>query len=150
MNAVLTQLDQIRKHPNVLILTTSNLTSSIDSAFLDRADIKQYIGFPDVNGLAQIYRAMMRELIDSGLVVVDDGNEFNLLKKSVDSVLYEQFEQLLRASNGLSGRTLKKIPFLAYVSLVESNKKPGLTELIDAMKNAVSKHLSDTNGVNVV
>lgn len=146
---MLTQLDQIRKHPNVLVLTTSNLTSSIDSAFLDRADIKQYVGFPDVDGLAQIYMLMLRELIDVGLVV-DSNCEFNLLKKSVQSDVYQQFERLLEGSKGLSGRTLKKIPFLAFVSLVQSPKKPGLMECLNAMHKAVEKHLSDTNGVDVL
>ena len=41
-----TQLDSIKIHPNVLILATSNLTGSIDLAFVDRADIKQYVGLP--------------------------------------------------------------------------------------------------------
>lgn len=148
MNAVLTQLDQIRKHPNVLVLTTSNLTSSIDSAFLDRADIKQYVGFPDVDGLAQIYLLMLRELINVGLVV-DSNSDFNLLKKSVESDAYQQFKRLLETSKGLSGRTLKKIPFLAYVSLVQSTKKPGLMDCLNAMQRAVEKHLLDTSGVSV-
>ena len=46
MNAVLTQIDSIRRHPNVLVLTTSNVTGTIDVAFVDRADIKYYIGLP--------------------------------------------------------------------------------------------------------
>lgn len=36
VNALLTQLDQIRRYPNVLILTTSNVTGAIDIAFIDR------------------------------------------------------------------------------------------------------------------
>ena len=43
VNAVLTQLDQLRAHDNVIILTTSNITGAIDLAFVDRADIKQYV-----------------------------------------------------------------------------------------------------------
>lgn len=34
------------QYPNVLVLTTSNITEAIDLAFVDRADIKQYIGNP--------------------------------------------------------------------------------------------------------
>ena len=44
VNAVLTQIDQLRQRDNVLILTTSNSSEAIDLAFVDRADIKQYIG----------------------------------------------------------------------------------------------------------
>ena len=36
VNALLTQLDQVKRHPNVLILTTSNVTGAIDLAFVDR------------------------------------------------------------------------------------------------------------------
>ncbi len=37
---------QAQASQNVLIMTTSNITESIDDAFIDRADIKQYIGLP--------------------------------------------------------------------------------------------------------
>jgi hypothetical protein len=40
VNALLTQLDRLRRHPNALVLTTSNITGAIDLAFVDRADIK--------------------------------------------------------------------------------------------------------------
>ena len=46
VNALLTEIDKIKQHPNVLILTTSNITGSIDLAFADRAEIKQYSGLP--------------------------------------------------------------------------------------------------------
>ena len=36
VNSLLTQLDGIKKFPNVLVLATSNLTGSIDQAFIDR------------------------------------------------------------------------------------------------------------------
>ena len=37
VNALLTQLDQVKRFPNVLILTTSNVTGAIDLAFVDRS-----------------------------------------------------------------------------------------------------------------
>ena len=40
--------------PNVLILTTSNITGAIDGAFVDRADIVQYIGPPNQAAIYQI------------------------------------------------------------------------------------------------
>ncbi|KAG2531466.1 hypothetical protein JM18_000375 [Phytophthora kernoviae] len=43
VNALLTQLDSLKRHSNVLVLTTSNITEAIDVAFVDRADIKQYV-----------------------------------------------------------------------------------------------------------
>ena len=47
VNALLTQLDQLRAYSNVVIFATSNLTQAIDLAFLDRADVKQFIGLPN-------------------------------------------------------------------------------------------------------
>jgi SpoVK/Ycf46/Vps4 family AAA+-type ATPase len=78
VNALLTQIDRLKHYENVLVLTTSNITEAIgtadivwgwlvcprlaaygsfrsssllvaDLAFIDRADIKQYIGLPNVS-----------------------------------------------------------------------------------------------------
>ncbi len=48
VNALLTQLDALKAFPNVMVLTTSNITEAIDLAFVDRADIKAYIGPPSL------------------------------------------------------------------------------------------------------
>lgn len=63
VNALLTQIDQIKRYPNVLIFTTSNITGAIDIAFVDRADIKQYLGLPSVEAIYQIYYSCIMELI---------------------------------------------------------------------------------------
>ena len=52
------------RYPNVLILTTSNITGAIDLAFVDRADIKQYIGLPTPPAIYHIYRSCIHELMD--------------------------------------------------------------------------------------
>ena len=66
VNALLTQLDQIKKYPNVLILTTSNVTEAIDVAFIDRADIRQFIGFPSEQAIYKIYSSCIKELMRVG------------------------------------------------------------------------------------
>lgn len=63
VNALLTQLDQIKRYPNILILTTSNLSQAIDLAFVDRADIKQYIGHPTYQAIYKIYASCLKELM---------------------------------------------------------------------------------------
>lgn len=63
VNALLTQLDHIKRYPNVLILTTSNVTEAIDLAFVDRADIKQYIGHPSEIAIYKIYQSCIKELV---------------------------------------------------------------------------------------
>lgn len=62
VNSLLTQLDQIKRYKNVLIMTTSNVTEAIDLAFVDRADIKQYIGHPGEDAIAMIYYTCLKEL----------------------------------------------------------------------------------------
>lgn len=46
-----------------MILTTSNVTEKIDLAFVDRADIKQYIGPPSEKGIYNIYLSCLEELM---------------------------------------------------------------------------------------
>ncbi len=51
------QLDALKAYPNVLMLTTSNISGAIDLAFVDRADIKAYVGPPalQVGSPSRIY-----------------------------------------------------------------------------------------------
>ncbi|MED6285796.1 Pachytene checkpoint protein 2 [Characodon lateralis] len=72
VNSVLTQLDQIKRHPNVVILTTSNVTDKIDLAFVDRADIKQYIGPPSEKGIYNIYLSCLEELMKVTKQITDE------------------------------------------------------------------------------
>lgn len=51
------------RYPNVLIFTTSNITGAIDPAFVDRADIKQYVGLPSKFAVYSIYKTCIEELI---------------------------------------------------------------------------------------
>ena len=52
------------RYNNVLILTTSNISGAIDLAFVDRADIKQYIGLPSKSAIYQIYLSCIKELTE--------------------------------------------------------------------------------------
>lgn len=48
VNALLTQLDQLREYPNVYVMCTSNVSDAIDEAFLDRADLQIHLGNPSL------------------------------------------------------------------------------------------------------
>lgn len=69
VNAVLTQLDKLKQRKNVLIMTTSNISQSIDNAFVDRADIKQYVGHPPAQAVYWILKSCLNELMRSSLAV---------------------------------------------------------------------------------
>lgn len=62
VNALLTQLDQIRTLQNVIVLTTSNISEAIDVAFIDRADMKIFIGTPSLVARYAILRSCIKEL----------------------------------------------------------------------------------------
>lgn len=70
VNSVLTQLDQLRRRNNVLVLTTSNLCDTIDKAFVDRADLKQYIGFPSPVAIYHIFKSAIDELVKVRLYLI--------------------------------------------------------------------------------
>lgn len=140
VNALLTQLDSIKEHPNVLILATSNLADSIDLAFLDRADIKQYIGLPNVEAIRKIYDSMLAELVRTNLIYPHnsarrDEEELNL-------------QDLVQRSQGLSGRALRKLPFLAHASYVlhtefEMSQQIHLIDFLQCLKDALENYQLD-------
>lgn len=66
VNALLTQLDNLKSKPNVMVLTTSNITGAIDVAFVDRADIKAYVGPPGLLARYGILRSCVLELLQKG------------------------------------------------------------------------------------
>uniref|UniRef100_A0AAR2IR83 Pachytene checkpoint protein 2 homolog n=1 Tax=Pygocentrus nattereri TaxID=42514 RepID=A0AAR2IR83_PYGNA len=120
VNSVLTQLDQIKRYPNVVILTTSNVTEKIDLAFVDRADIKQYIGPPSASAIFSIYLSCLEELMKRQIIYprqqllnLEELHTMGYIESDVTALsLYLQ--RIAKKSVGLSGRTLRKIPFLAH------------------------------------
>ncbi|MEW5298280.1 MAG: hypothetical protein WDW38_000989 [Sanguina aurantia] len=74
VNALLTQLDQLKRYPNVMVLTTSNITEAIDVAFVDRADIKAYIGPPTLHARYEILRSTLLELVRAGIISGETGH----------------------------------------------------------------------------
>ncbi|CAO1343121.1 unnamed protein product [Diamesa serratosioi] len=148
VNAVLTCLDRIKRYPNVIILTTSNLTSSIDLAFLDRADLVLFINHPSRTAIFKILLTVIQELSAKG-ILTDANNDnqdvvnlnslsgFNcledipVLKNSNGSLMHE----VCNLAVGLSGRTLRKLPFLAH-ALYLKKETSTLNEFLHALRDA--------------
>ncbi|KAM0722028.1 hypothetical protein Q7P37_002954 [Cladosporium fusiforme] len=70
-NQLLTALDRLRNLPNILVCCTSNLIEAIDSAFLDRVDIKQYVPAPSSSAVYNIFRSCLNELVRTKLLVAE-------------------------------------------------------------------------------
>lgn len=68
VNAVLTAIDALRGRKNCMLLTTSNVSEAIDVAFIDRADIKAYIGPPSERARYDIIASCMAELMRVGVI----------------------------------------------------------------------------------
>ncbi|KAH0775367.1 hypothetical protein KY290_012504 [Solanum tuberosum] len=133
VNALLTQLDKLKSAPNVIILTTSNITAAIDIAFVDRADIKAYVGPPTLQACYEILRSCLQELLRTGILSnSQDGGclvlpNYASLKEKMSEVVSTESQmfphlgkQLLEAAEaceGMSGRSLRKLPFLAHAAL---------------------------------
>lgn len=132
MNALLTQMDKLKSSPNVIIMTTSNITAAIDVAFVDRADIKAYIGPPTLHARYEILRSCVQELMRAG--ILSDTQE--LVKFTLPNYATAQERQVAQGPEmeelckmllevaetceGLSGRSLRRLPFLTHASLSDA------------------------------
>ncbi|KAJ8752024.1 hypothetical protein K2173_001050 [Erythroxylum novogranatense] len=133
VNALLTQMDKLKASPNVIIMTTSNITAAIDIAFVDRADIKAYVGPPTLQARYEILSSCLQELMRTGILsnLQDSDNlafpNFSTLKGKLNApdvqesqtMLYlsKQLLEAAEACEGMSGRSLRKLPFLAHAAL---------------------------------
>ena len=134
VNALLTQLDALRRFPNVLTLCTSNITEAIDLAFVDRADYKVYIGPPGVVARQHLLTASINELIIKKLIagVPLTHDTAHLLLRPV-----------LGALDGCSGRLLRKLPFLAFAAMRVPRPGVDVQTYVQALQTAVEREFSD-------
>lgn len=121
VNSVLTQLDAIKKYPNILILATSNILSAIDPAFIDRADLVQYIGPPNQKAAYRILLTCMKEFMSKGLLYSKSCVEFHAAELLETLGRVDHNVKLLWLSRKLSkqktsARTLRKLFFNLWAS----------------------------------
>ena len=141
VNALLTQVDQLKERENVLILTTSNISEAIDLAFVDRADIKQYIGLPNAQARYDILVSCVNELsrvgIISGKQFLRTSSKHIFSPNKVEALLM----QVATVAVGLSGRSLRKIPFQAHAFFCGGARCVELQTYLKALMMAVEKEL---------
>lgn len=125
VNALLTQLDQLRRFHNTLILTTSNITGAIDVAFVDRADIKQYIGHPGLHARYDILASCCNELTGRGIIYpAVRFLQYTTIAACSDLSGEGEYEssialfEISKLCEGVSGRALRKFPFLAHARYI--------------------------------
>jgi SpoVK/Ycf46/Vps4 family AAA+-type ATPase len=150
VNSILTQLDKLKKFSNVLVIATSNLTNSIDLAFIDRADIITLVEQPSINAIFKILASIIVELADKNLIIADkedDGrDEFNIdsiedyeyddLTKSQQFSTANIMQQCCKESLSLSSRNLRKLPFLTFAIFLKKDAVT-LREYLIALRSSI-------------
>ncbi|KAF9246966.1 P-loop containing nucleoside triphosphate hydrolase protein [Melanogaster broomeanus] len=146
VNALLTQLDKLKHKKNVLVMSTSNprqshsLTRNADSAFVDRADIIQYVDLPPREAIYEILRSSLCEFILKGILQEASVPQLTdaLYKEKYsktrpsDEVMgpcYTQEDKIGQTllelatkcrEQGLSGRALRRLPVLALARYINA------------------------------
>jgi len=152
VNALLTQLDSIKNASNVLILTTSNITGAIDLAFVDRADIKQYVGHPSQAAVYQILHSSLLELTRKGVVATSGQQclpyrqlQLAGLQPTPATSSSLQLWAVAGKCAGMSGRTIRKISFLALALFSGAADRGTVTlaEFLESLDKAVLRQLKD-------
>ncbi|KIL00371.1 hypothetical protein PAXRUDRAFT_130019 [Paxillus rubicundulus Ve08.2h10] len=141
VNALLTQLDKLKHRKNVLVMSTSNLAKAIDSAFVDRADIIQYVDLPPREAIYEILRSSLCEFVLKGIlqevsvppledVLYMEKNGWyskTCLSDKVMDTSYAQQDKIGKTllelatkcrEQGLSGRALRRLPVLALAGYI--------------------------------
>ncbi|KAH1494161.1 hypothetical protein LV164_006817 [Aspergillus fumigatus] len=77
VNALLTGLDRLKHHHNVIVICTSNLVTALDQAFLDRVDIKQFVPHLSNKTIYGIYKECLEELSWRGII---EGASFDVVQ----------------------------------------------------------------------
>lgn len=104
VNSLLTHLDKLKRYPNFLVLATSNLLETLDTAFVDRADGVFFIGNPTSKELKYMINSSIDKLIKTGVIV--DQDSYNLRK-------YDDVLQLLA---NFCEVCIKKTTYPTYLS----------------------------------
>ncbi|CEQ40738.1 SPOSA6832_02382 [Sporobolomyces salmonicolor] len=156
VNALLTQLDKLKHRKNCLVMTTSNLSGAIDNAFIDRADIKQYIGLPPTAAVYWILQSCLNEIMRAGLVppvTLYDYKDVEVVRSSGgvahsaeeddrDWKCSEALCAVAEQCQGMSGRTLRRLPVLAHarhIGVTYGTRRPRMEVWLDAMRKCVEE-----------
>ena len=169
VNSLLTSLDRLRSFPNVLILATTNITDQIDTAFVDRVDLKVQIGLPILRARFEILRTCLLELVRVGIIEGLQPNEretvfveFDLLVKRKDGQMIdtdsndndEESTMLLKCAQqaeGLSGRSIRRLPLQAHslvVSRIRLDGKASMNLFLQALMHAIGKEQESRSNIS--
>lgn len=145
VNSLLTSLDRLRSLPNVLVIATTNLTASVDAAFLDRADLKIYIGLPCLQARYEILRSCLDELARVGILTISNPSSdallaFRDIARSDESQPSTVLVSLAGMAEGLSGRSLRRLALQAHALFVR-RPQASLTLFLSALQRTIEREI---------
>lgn len=166
-NQLLTALDRIRDYSNIVVLCTSNMKDSIDTAFLDRVDYEVSIPTPCESAIYEILRTTINELIRCGVITSPPCTVSTTVPPSLDDddvyipdyatlvALHDKPDCPARAvarlagqCSGGSGRKLRKLPLLAITTYTWGESCP-LGDALEALEKAVDAFIGPGRDVEM-
>ncbi|PFX21678.1 Pachytene checkpoint protein 2-like [Stylophora pistillata] len=133
------------QEPSDAIRVVNALLTQIDH--IKRADIVQYIGPPSVNSIFSIYHSCIAELMRAGIISpVQQILGISFVHNDATNLSLELLE-IARKSHGLSGRTLRRIPFLAHARHIQAPSVT-LAAFLSALSWMVDKKFEDRENLN--
>lgn len=144
VNSLLTSIDRLRHLPNVLLLATSNIPTALDDAFTDRVDWRIRVGSPCPRAVYTILQAALNELMAKHILTpfthIADFNpqKENCSREDVSGVLH----QLAQVLHGISGRILKKVPFLAIARIGIKSHSVSMAQFLMSLR-AIAQEYSE-------
>ena len=167
VNSLLTSLDRLRSFPNVIILATTNLTTSVDLAFVDRADVKQYVGYPVLEARYGIFRSCLMELVRVGIIETNedevplvtyrqllsskkDTSDTSISTTAVSSsisissytvTLSDMLLSCAELAEGLSGRSLRKLPLQSHAQFIRQIHPVSMKVFMVALQSGIGAEL---------
>ena len=119
-DAALAGIDLLtRRHPNVLLLATTNFPRAVDRALLSRADWIEHIDPPGADARAEIIGDVLDRLATQWRRVAD---------------LRSEIPAFVAASEGLDGRRLRKAIISAAATSIETARDPNTLKADDVLR----------------
>ncbi|CAF9940264.1 hypothetical protein IMSHALPRED_001814 [Imshaugia aleurites] len=142
VNALLIALDRLRHRPNVLVFCTSNSIDAVDSAFLDRIDVKEHIPGPGPRARYEILRSCYLELAQCGIIApIRQSSEVANFEHSTQEMLLDEDEDEL--ANGWASLGASSPSSSADVFYTPFSSPPPPTHSARAPKSQDAIHVVD-------
>ena len=141
VNSLLTGLDRLKHYPNILIFTTTNMTQLVDSAFVDRTDLQQYMGPPTLPARYEILRSCLMELQRVSILTTTNTTiQLPKYKQHTTTTTTTEVEVLVQCAKdcqGWSGRALRKLPFQTHAMYLSQQSSITLHDFLLALQKAI-------------